>query len=116
VSGGGGGILGGIGGFLKSVGVPFLAGGGDAMAGQPHVIGEEGPELFVPQVSGKVVPNGKYGGSTSHTVHVDARGSTHPAETEAAVHRAMSKYMKPMMSGAVNAVKEQQRRSPLSKR
>ena len=115
-SGGGGGIFGSITGIMKGLGVPFLAGGGDAMAGQPHVIGEEGPELFVPRVSGKVVPNGKFGGSTTHPVHVDARGSTHPAETEAAVHRAMSKYMKPMMSGAVSAVKEQQRRSPLSKR
>jgi hypothetical protein len=114
-AGGGGGIFGQVGGFLKSMGVPFLAGGGDAMAGQPHVIGEEGPELFVPKVSGTVVPNGKFGGGT-HTTHVDARGSTNPAETEAAVHRAMSQYIPGIVKSSVSAVTEKNRRSPLSKR
>ncbi len=34
-----------------------LAKGGPANAGQPYVVGEEGPELFVPKQSGTVIPN-----------------------------------------------------------
>ncbi|PPE75476.1 hypothetical protein C3942_00865 [Solimonas fluminis] len=36
-----------------------LAGGGPAHAGNAYLVGEEGPELFVPNSSGTVVPNGK---------------------------------------------------------
>ncbi len=35
----------------------YLARGGPAMAGQPYIVGEEGPELFVPRQSGTVIPN-----------------------------------------------------------
>lgn len=38
-----------------------LAKGGPAKAGQPYIVGEEGPELFVPRQSGTVVPNHKLG-------------------------------------------------------
>lgn len=41
------------------------AGGGPVDAGTPYVVGENGPEIFVPQVGGTVVPNGGYGGSGS---------------------------------------------------
>ena len=34
-----------------------LAGGGPAKAGQPYIVGEEGPELFIPNNSGTVIPN-----------------------------------------------------------
>jgi len=37
--------------------VPKFADGGMAQAGMPHIIGERGPELFVPKNSGKVVSN-----------------------------------------------------------
>lgn len=37
--------------------IPKLAGGGRAFARMPHIIGENGPELFVPDVSGRVIPN-----------------------------------------------------------
>ena len=63
-TGGGGG---GIGGFFKSI---FgLAKGGPAQGGRPYIVGEEGPELFVPKSSGTVVPNGQsMGGSTVNNV------------------------------------------------
>ena len=38
-------------------GIPFLADGGIAKAGKPHIVGEEGPELFVPGQTGTVIPN-----------------------------------------------------------
>ena len=34
-----------------------LAGGGKAMAGRPYLVGEQGIELFVPNVTGTIVPN-----------------------------------------------------------
>ena len=37
----------------------FKAKGGPVKAGQPYVVGEEGPELFVPGASGTIVPNHK---------------------------------------------------------
>jgi len=35
----------------------FLADGGPANANTPYVVGERGPELFVPKSSGTVIPN-----------------------------------------------------------
>jgi len=63
---GGGGLLGLI---------PGLANGGPARAGRPHIVGERGPELFVPKSSGTVVPNHAMGGGANVTVNVDASGS-----------------------------------------
>ena len=39
------------------MGIFGLAKGGPAKAGTPYIVGEEGPELFVPGASGTVVPN-----------------------------------------------------------
>ena len=43
------------------------------------MVGEKGPELFVPNTSGTIVPNGKFGGgggATNVVVNVDAKGSS----------------------------------------
>ena len=40
----------------------FRAMGGPVTAGSPYVVGERGPELFVPSSSGSIVPNGGGGG------------------------------------------------------
>jgi hypothetical protein len=55
--------------------LPALANGGIAMAGQAHIVGERGPELFVPRRTGTVVPNHAMGGANV-TVNVDASGSS----------------------------------------
>ena len=48
--------------------IPFIGGGlakgGKAEAGTAYVVGEQGPELFMPRVTGTVVPNNKLGGNT----------------------------------------------------
>ena len=64
----GGGLLGAIG---------LFANGGRPPVGKPSIVGEKGPELFVPSSSGRIVPNNKLGGggSTSVVVNVDASGS-----------------------------------------
>lgn len=54
----------------------FLASGGPARAGRPYIVGEEGPELFVPDTSGMVVPNGGTmgGGRIYMTVNYHSSG------------------------------------------
>jgi len=51
------------GGFLPSD-IAGFANGGPVMGGKPIIVGEKGPELFVPGSSGSVVPNNAMGGNT----------------------------------------------------
>lgn len=37
--------------------------GGTVGVGRPYMVGENGPELFIPGQTGTVVPNGQLGGS-----------------------------------------------------
>ena len=37
--------------------------GGPVSGGTPYIVGEEGPELFMPGSSGSIIPNGQIGGS-----------------------------------------------------
>ena len=46
------------------VNIPGFAAGGPVMGGRPVIVGERGPELFVPSSSGNVVANGAMGGNT----------------------------------------------------
>jgi lambda family phage tail tape measure protein len=41
--------------------IPGLATGGPAQKNKPYIVGEQGPELFVPQASGTVIPNNRLG-------------------------------------------------------
>ena len=49
--------------------------GGAVGAGRPYMVGERGPELFVPGAQGNIVPNNAMGGANV-TVNVDASGSS----------------------------------------
>ena len=53
----------------------FRANGGGVGAGRPYIVGERGPELFVPGAQGNIVPNNAMG-SANVTVNVDASGSS----------------------------------------
>ena len=66
---GGGSITGGL------LGAIFKAEGGPVKGGGSYVVGERGPELFSPGVTGTVTPNHELGGSTTVIVNVDASGS-----------------------------------------
>lgn len=54
----------------------FKADGGPVAGGQPYIVGEQGPEWFVPNGAGSIVPNGKSpsmpGGSDSSTATAQA--------------------------------------------
>jgi hypothetical protein len=56
-------------------GVEPKALGGAVGAGRPYMVGERGPELFIPGAQGNIVPNNAMG-SANVVVNVDASGSS----------------------------------------
>ncbi len=50
--------------------------GGSVTAGQGYLVGERGPELFMPGRSGGIAPAGSFGGMGNVVVNVDAGGSS----------------------------------------
>ena len=67
---GGGSITGGL---LGSI---FKADGGPVKAGGSYIVGERGPEMFSPGVSGMITPNHALGSGTNVVVNVDDSGSS----------------------------------------
>ena len=47
---------------VARTGAPGRAFGGPVTSGRPYIVGERGPEMFVPSGSGNIVPNNKLGG------------------------------------------------------
>lgn len=102
------GAMGGLGGFLGTAlgavtGAPVAgarAGGGSVSAGSTYLVGERGPELFTPGISGGITPNHRLAGAGGVTVapvyNIDARGATTdlvkqlPAILEASNQRAVA--------------------------
>lgn len=72
--------------------VPGKAVGGYVGAQQPYMVGEKGPELFIPGGSGTIIPNKNLGGGQSANginISVDARGSADPAAVRAQVEQGI---------------------------
>ena len=64
-------------GDLSGIGVSYRAAGGPVTGGMPYIVGEKGPELFMPGRSGTVIPNNALGGGTTNVVvNVDASGNS----------------------------------------
>ena len=63
-------------GGLPGIGKFFRANGGSVSTGKSYMVGERGPEMFVPNTGGRIVPNSDLGGSTNIVVNVDASGSS----------------------------------------
>ena len=97
------GWMAGLGGFWGTVGGALLKGisgkaiGGSVMSNTPYLVGERGPELFVPNSGGSIVPNSGLGGgmTIAPVYNVDARGASAdlvkalPAILEANTRRAV---------------------------
>ena len=66
----------GVNSLLGAIGIPGFANGGRPPVGRPSIVGERGPELFVPDRAGTIIPNNQLGGSTNVVVNVDASGSS----------------------------------------
>ncbi|WP_421850405.1 tail tape measure protein [Novosphingobium sp.] len=98
----GGGILG-LGSLIGSIfGLPGRATGGPVAPGRPYLVGERGPELFVPTSAGQI--DAGSGGGSGRAVNVSIRvvapeGSSSPEslrrssrQVAQAVRRALSDY------------------------
>jgi TP901 family phage tail tape measure protein len=96
-TGTGGGLLGGL--FKPR------ALGGPVSAGSPYLVGERGPELFMPSRGGSIIPNNALGGGgTSVVVNVDASGSSVQGD------QAQSRQLGIAISSAVQAELVKQKR------
>jgi hypothetical protein len=93
-----GGFLGMISGLFGG----FFADGGDPPTGRVSIVGEQGPELFVPKSSGTIIPNGKLGGSTIVN-NFDFRGAQDDIErkVQLAVQRGMAQSVKASVAASV---------------
>ena len=93
---GGEGVIGTLGKALQA-GLKGMANGGSVSGRTPYIVGERGPELFVPSTSGTIVPNHRMGGGVTlaPVYNVDARGASAdlvkslPAILEANTRRAV---------------------------
>ena len=87
-------------------GLPMLkfARGGRPPTGKASLVGEKGPELFVPKRTGTIVPNDKLGGSTNISVNVDASGSSVQGDAQ------QSKELGRAISAAIQSELLKQRR------
>ena len=90
-TGSGGGLLGGL---FKPSPTP-KAKGGSVSGGTPYLVGERGPELFMPGRSGGIAPAGSFGGGTNVVVNVDATGSNVQGDDQS------SKQLGVMLAAAV---------------
>lgn len=87
-----GGLLGDI-----VVGIMGAADGGPVAKGRTTLVGERGPELFVPKTSGYVVPNhalGSGGSTVVNNVTVNVKGGNTNEETGATVSKAVVDAMR----------------------
>lgn len=60
----------------------FKADGGPVTGNRPYVVGERGPELFVPRTSGQIVPNHGLKAGGGLTIYADMRGASLEAVNE----------------------------------
>ena len=99
--------------FKKAVigmaGLFGFAAGGPVMAGTPIVVGERGPELFVPQSAGKIVPNNQLGGGGTGGEY--GRGQTAVTYNIQAVDAQSFRSLVARDPSFIYAVTEQGRRS-----
>lgn len=81
LGGGDGGLIGSLAGAVSSLfGSPGRATGGPVTGGQAYLVGERGPELFVPTAAGKIAA---VGGAAGGTVNVTVNVAT-PADASSA--------------------------------
>lgn len=73
--------------YLRNL--PGRAFGGDVMAGEPYKVGERGTELFIPEQSGSVVPNGGWGSDVHLHFHGPVIGDDGKRYIEEIVRNAL---------------------------
>jgi len=86
---------------------PGLAIGGSMQRGKPYLVGERGPELFMANSSGSIVPNNKMGGGSGVTVNQTINISTGVAQT---VRTEIAQLMPQIANSAKAAVLDAKQR------
>lgn len=79
-------------GGITGVTLPGRAVGGSVNSNKPYMVGEKGPELFIPRGNGTIIPNHNMkggGGANGINITVDARGSSDPAAVRAQVQQGI---------------------------
>lgn len=77
---GGGGLVGSLLGAVGSLfGAPGRATGGAVSGGRPYLVGERGPELFVPASAGRIETRGTGRGAVNVTINLATPRDTSPA-------------------------------------
>jgi ElaB/YqjD/DUF883 family membrane-anchored ribosome-binding protein len=93
----------------ESVGLPGRASGGPVSANTAYVVGERGPEVFVPDVAGTIIPNGPAmsnpGGGMGSSINltVNAGMGTNGAEVGRQIVEAIKRFERtngPVFTGA----------------
>lgn len=85
-------VKGALGGLFGVPTLPGKAVGGSVTGNKPYMVGERGPELFVPGGNGTIIPNQNVrggGGGSNISVNVDARGASDPAAVRAQVQQGI---------------------------
>jgi len=77
---------------LESVRIPGRAVGGPVSGGSPYIVGERGPELFVPGSSGSIIPNNKMGGGARINITVNAGMGANGAQIGQEIVSAIKRY------------------------
>jgi lambda family phage tail tape measure protein len=120
MGGGVSGFLGKAGGLLKMA-LPFLATGGPIDG--PAIVGEQGPELYMPKSAGTIFPHQQLasalsssGGGHTFNINVDAKGSTDPAQTRVQVMRGIQAAAPQIVASSLTASAEQNKRKPPTQR
>ena len=88
---------------MKSFGGDFFSGlnfanGGSPPVGKASLVGERGPEMFVPRQAGTIIPNNQMGSSSTNiVVNVDA------SNTEVQGEGGQAEELGSMLAAAVQA-------------
>ena len=95
-------LVSGISGLIDKVFGGFKASGGPVTSGTSYVVGERGPELFTPNRSGTIIPNGAMGGGGGQVINLTVNGAIDPEGTARAIINVLnnSSYRGTLGSGA----------------
>jgi phage-related protein len=89
-----------IGGAIDNVFGGGRATGGPVSSGTSYVVGERGPELFVPNTSGTIIPNG--GGGGGSTINLTVNGAIDPEGTARTIVDVLNRSFSRGTLGALN--------------
>lgn len=81
----------------------FRADGGPVTAGVPYMVGERGPEMFVPSSSGYIRPNGG-GSKVENHFHIDARGAQEGVAAQ--IQRAIAQAAPMIVDASRRSIKD----------